>query len=71
MKKYENHPIILKAEKMMGKENLSFPFKFIDKKKIFNELENLKNRKPCEESDILVNINTITYFIYKIVLLIV
>ena len=55
----------------MGKENLSFPFKFIDKKKIFNELENLKSKKPCEESDILVNINIITYFIYKIVLLIV
>ena len=49
----------------MGTNNLSFSFKFIDRKKIFNELQ-----KACQGSDIPVkiikeNINIITDFIYN------
>ena len=49
----------------MGTHDLSFSFKFIDRKKIFNELQ-----KACQGSDIPVkiikeNINTITDFIYS------
>ena len=34
IKKYENHPSILKIKKMMGKKNLIFFLKFIDRKKL-------------------------------------
>ena len=54
----------------MGTNDLSFSFKFIDRKKIFNELQKLKNKKACQGSDIPVkiikeNINIITDFIYN------
>ena len=32
----------------MGKKVLSFSFKFIDRKKIFNELQKLKHKKACK-----------------------
>ena len=55
---------------MMGTNNLSFSFKFIDREKIFNELQKLKSKKVCQGSDIPVkiikeNINIITDFIYN------
>ena len=40
IQKYENHQSILKIKEVMGTNNLSFSFKFIDRKKIFNELQN-------------------------------
>ena len=54
----------------MGTNNLSFTFKFTDKKKIFNELKKLKSKKACQGSDIPVkiikeNIYIITDFIYN------
>ena len=54
----------------MGTNNLSFSFKFIDRKKIFNELQKLKSKKACQGSDIPVkiikeNIDIITDFIYN------
>ena len=67
---YENHLSILKIKEMMGKINLSFSFKFIDRKEIFNELRKLKSKKAYQGSDIPVkimkeNINIITDFIYN------
>ena len=55
---------------MMGKKNLSFSFKFVDRKKIFNELQKLKSKKACQGSDIPVKIikedmNIITDFTYN------
>ena len=55
---------------MMSANNLSFSFKFIDRKKIFNELQKLKSKKACQGSDTPVkiikeNINIITDFIYN------
>ena len=54
---------------MMGKKNVSFSFKFIDRKKIFNELRKLRRKKACQGSDIPVKIvkqnNIITDFIYS------
>ena len=55
---------------MMVKSSLSFFFKFIDRRKIFNELQKLKSKKTCQGRDIPVkiikeNINTITDFIYN------
>ena len=38
----------------MGKRNLSFSFKFINRKKIFNELQKLKSKKAGQGSDIPV-----------------
>ena len=54
----------------MGTNNLSFSFKFIDRKKMFNELQKLKNKKACQVSDIAVkiikeNIIIMTDFIYS------
>ena len=54
----------------MGTSNLSFSFKFIDRKRIFNELQKLKSKKTFQGSDIPVkitkeNINIITDFIYN------
>ena len=70
IQKYEKHPSILKIKEMMGTNNLSFSFKFIDRKKIFNKLQKLKSKKTCQISDIPVkiikeNINVITDFIYN------
>ena len=70
IQKYEKHPSILKIKEMMGTNNLSFSFKFIDRKKIFNELQKLKSKKACQGSDIPVkiikeNIDIITDFIYN------
>ena len=52
----------------MGTNNLSLSLKFIDRKKIFNELQKLKSKKACPGSDIPVkiikeNIDIITDFI--------
>ena len=54
----------------MGTHDLSFSFKFIDRKKIFNELQKLKSKKACQGSDIPVkiikeNINIITDLVYN------
>ena len=54
---------------MMGKNNLSFFFKFIARKDVFNELQKLKSKKACQGSDmpfkiIKENINIITNFIF-------
>ena len=54
----------------MDTNNLSFSFRFIDRKKIFNELQKLESKKACQRSDIPVkifkeNINIITDFIYN------
>ena len=70
IQKYEKYPSFLKIKEMMGTNNLSFSFKFIDRKKIFNELQKLKSKKACQGSDIPVtlikeNINIITDFIYN------
>ena len=70
IQKYEKHPSILKIKEMMGTNNLSFSFKFIDRKKIFNELQKLKSKTAFQGSDIPVkiikeNINIITDFIYN------
>ena len=70
IQKYEKHPSILKIKEMMGTNNPSSSFKYIDRKKIFNELQKLKSKKACQGSDIPVklikeNINIITDFIYN------
>ena len=70
IQKYEKHASILKIKEMMGTNNLTFSFKFIDRKKIFNELQKLKSKKACQGSDIPVkiikeNIDIITDFIYN------
>ena len=67
IQKYEKHPSILKIKEMMGTNNLSFFFKFIDRKKIFNKLQ---SKKAYQRSDIPVkiireNIDVITDFIYN------
>ena len=36
IQKYGNHPSLIKIKEMMGKKPLSFSFKFVDRKKIFN-----------------------------------
>ena len=59
-----------KLRKWWVKKNLSFSFKFIDRKERFNELQKLKTKKACQGSDIPVkiveeNINIITDFIYN------
>ena len=69
-KKYEKHASILEIKEMMRTSTLLFPFKLIVRKKIFNELQKLKNKKACQGSDIPVkiikeNINIIKSFTYK------
>ena len=54
----------------MGASNLSFSFKLIHRKKIFNKLQKLKSKKAGQGSDIPVklikeNINIVTDFIYN------
>ena len=44
IQKYEKLLTILKIKGMMGTSNLSFSFKFIDRKKIFSELQKLKSK---------------------------
>ena len=41
---------------MMGKKNLSFSFKFINRKEVFHELQKLKSKKACQGSEISVKI---------------
>ena len=41
---------------MTGKKNQSFSFKFIDRKKIFNDLQKLKIKKACHGRNIPVKI---------------
>ena len=58
-----------KLRKLWVKKDLS-SFKFIDRKKIFNELKKLKGKKACQGSDIPVkiikeNINIITDLVYN------
>ena len=65
-----NHSSILKIKEIIGKKTLLFSFKFTDRKKIFNELQKVKSKKACQESDAPVitikeNINIITDFIYN------
>ena len=55
---------------MIGTNNLSFSFKFIDRRKIFNELQKLKSKRAFQGCDIPVkiikeNTNIITDFIYN------
>ena len=55
---------------MIGTNNLSFSFKFIDRNKILDELQKLKSKKDCQGSNIPVkiieeNIKIITDFIYN------
>ena len=55
---------------MMDTNNLSSSFEFIDRTKIFNELQKLKSNKACQGSDIPVkmikeNIDIVTDFIYN------
>ena len=40
----------------MDTNNLSFSFRFVDRKKIFNELQKLESKKACQGSDIPVKI---------------
>ena len=59
-----------KLRKLLVKKNLSFSFKFIDREKIFNELQKLKRKKACQGSNITVKkikekINIITDYIYN------
>ena len=68
VQKYEKHPSILKIKEMMGASKLSFSFKFIYRKKMFNEFQKLKSNKAFQGSDIPVkiikeNMNIITNFI--------
>ena len=56
IQKYKKHPSILKIKEIMGTNNLSFSFKFIDRKKIFNELQKLKSKKACQGNHIPVKI---------------
>ena len=54
----------------MDTNNLSSSFEFIDRTKIFNELQKLKSNKACQGSDIPVkmikeNIDIITNCIYN------
>ena len=70
IQKYEKHPSILKIKEMMGTNNLLFSFKFIDRKKIFHELQKPESKNVCQGSDIPLktikeNINFIPYFIYN------
>ena len=69
IQKYERHLSILKIKVVMGTSNLSFSFKLIHRKKIFNELQKLKSKKACQGSDIPVKLikvnNIITDFIYN------
>ena len=55
---------------MVVKRNFSFSFKFINRKKIFSELQKQKSKKACQGNTIHVkiikeNINIITDFIYN------
>ena len=52
---------------MVGTNNLSFSLKFIDRKKIFHELQKLKSKTAFQGSDIPVKIikEIITDFIYS------
>ena len=48
----------------MCKKNLSFPLTFIERKKIFNELQK-KTKKACQGSDIPVKIIKESIMIYS------
>ena len=70
IQKYEKHRSILKIKEMMGTNNLLLFFKFIDRKKIFHELQKPESKNVCQGSDIPLktikeNINFISYFIYN------
>ena len=67
IQKYES---TIKIKEIMDRKNLSFSFKCIDRKKIFNELQKLKCKNSCQGSDIRVkiikeNIDIITGYIYN------
>ena len=47
IQKCEKYPSILKIKEVIGTNNLSFSFKFIDRNKICNELQKLKSKKAC------------------------
>ena len=70
IKKYETHPSIFKIKEMVVKRNFSFSFKFINRNKIFSELQKLKSKKARQGNTIRVkiikeNISIITDFIYN------
>ena len=50
IQKYKKHPSIFKIKEIMGTNKLSFFFKLIDRKKIFNELQKLKSKKLAQEA---------------------
>ena len=56
IKKYENHPSIKKTKHFMKGKDLKFSFIFETKNKILAEIHNLDNKKPCQESNIPVQI---------------
>ena len=56
IKKYENHPGIKKIKHFTSGKNLKFSFIFETKNRILAEINNLDNKKACQESNILVKI---------------
>ena len=46
IQKYEKYPSILKIKEMRGTSGLSFSFKFIDRRKMKKDLENVENYRP-------------------------
>ena len=49
LKNYEHHSSILRIKEIMSEKNLSCSFKFIDRKKVFNELRKLQTKKLNKE----------------------
>ena len=53
---------------MISTKNLSFSFKFIDRKKIFNELQKLTTKNACSDIPVKIikeNTNTAAGLIYN------
>ena len=67
--KYENHPSILRIKKYMKEKYLNFSFEFVNKPKISKEINNLDDKRACQEHDIPVkliksNKDLFSHFIY-------
>ena len=56
IKKYENHPSIIKMKEKLKNKNMSFSFSFIIKETILSKLRKLNPKKACQESDVPVKI---------------
>ena len=56
IEKYANHPSILKIKRKMNYKGLGFPFKYVTRNKIANEIQNLDSKKVFQESDIPVKL---------------